>query len=1388
MKTRNPQNNGEILLPAAQRQRWQPIRGGLLNIYRYDYQEFRYEDGRLLLRGNNGTGKSRVLALQLPFLLDGEIVPQRVEPDGDPAKRMEWNLLFGGKYDDRLGYTWLEFGRLTEQGEAEYKTLGCALRAVQGRGIAQQWFFLTNQRIGRDLFLVNEAGQPLSKTKLEAAMGSHGKIFGSGKIEDDRREYRNAVNQSLFNLGDRYEALLNLLIQLRQPQLSRKLDEDRLSNALSQALPPLPDAVLGDVAEAFRSLETDRTELENFKAARDSAELFLKEYKRYVQIAARRRAEDVRKAHSAYEATMRRLRATEAAFNQAEGELAELEKQIAQLSIEEQRAMAAESTLRDSPEMKDAGALASARAEAEAAELDAGTAEQEAQRAAAAQTREAQQRTAAADQRDASAAAVEATTARVLEAARAAGLEPQHRDITARLGSEDTKAVRVESVAAALADLVKRRLDAARHVERLNQQVESARQHLTMAQQAFNQAESQLNESVEAERQAMSELGKETATLFDAYRVWAANAKELELPDADEIEAPFANWCELPEGDSPVIKTVKDSERNALRRIESQRADAETRFKAATQQVAALEADFIRARDGYHEPPPVPHTRDPGRRGTRPGAPLWAVCDFQPSVSESDRARIEAALEASGLLDAWLTPDGRLLDRDDQDTILVAGISSPAPDGASLDLVLTPSIDQQDARAGTLSEAGVSAVLRHIGFGAKAGLIWVDRNGEWQLGPLRGSWSKPAAQHLGHASREAARRARMARLETDIQAAQRATEAIKQELALLAERTERLHQETEQAPSDGNVRRALAQAEAWRENVMQMRSRLTEAEGLVGEKRRAMNAVIEERNQTASDLKVTDWMDRIAALIDSTHIYSHGLAELWPAIRAQTDAQSHLALAEERVAEAVRFRNERNAHLLTSQGKAAGALERFQVLESTVGAGVREVQKKLENATKWVVKVRATKTETEQKRNDKQVEKAVAQAKITEVTSDLEARELERNAAITGLVAFAGTRQLAVAHSEFSTIEPGQWSVARAVELSRRIEAALSGTDHGEEAWNRNQRDIYSHFETLQGSLRAHGYMPEASMTDGIFVVSIQFQSRSCTIAELRDSVVTIIQERQELLDAREREVLENYLIDEVAEHLHDLLHRALKWKEEVNAELRERPMSTGMMLKFLWEPLPDLPPAFAEARRLLLSARGTWSAAERKAVGEFLQQRIKAVRAANDTGTWQDHLAEAFDYRKWHRFGVERKQDGVWKRLTRRTHGTGSGGEKATALTLPQLAAAAAHYRTADKNAPRLILLDEVFVGVDKNMRAKCMDLLRVFDLDVMMTSESEWACYPTVPAIGIYHLSAREGIDAVHATRWVWNGKQRMRDDSPLPEARPPAANDTARLTELS
>jgi uncharacterized protein YPO0396 len=268
------------------------------------------------------------------------------------------------------------------------------------------------------------------------------------------------------------------------------------------------------------------------------------------------------------------------------------------------------------------------------------------------------------------------------------------------------------------------------------------------------------------------------------------------------------------------------------------------------------------------------------------------------------------------------------------------------------------------------------------------------------------------------------------------------------------------------------------------------------------------------------------------------------------------------------------------------------------------------------------------------------------------------------------------------------------------------------------------------------------------------------------------------------MLDAREREILENHLISEVALHLHDRLRDAEKLVQEMNQELRSRPMSTGMALRFRWLPISDGPAGLTEARRRLLGAGSTWSPAEREAVGVFLQQQIQAVRAASETGTWQEHLPAALDYRAWHQFTIERRQDNQWRRLTRRAHGTGSGGEKAIALTMPLFAAAAAHYRTADSLAPRFILLDEAFVGVDANMRAKCMGLLNAFDLDFVMTSEREWGCYATLPGVAIYQLSARPGIDAVGVTRWVWNGHERQPLEREVSAPCPPLAADRESL----
>ena len=39
--------------PDPSRERWQPLRLGLTDLFYYDHEEFTFRDGRLLLRGNN---------------------------------------------------------------------------------------------------------------------------------------------------------------------------------------------------------------------------------------------------------------------------------------------------------------------------------------------------------------------------------------------------------------------------------------------------------------------------------------------------------------------------------------------------------------------------------------------------------------------------------------------------------------------------------------------------------------------------------------------------------------------------------------------------------------------------------------------------------------------------------------------------------------------------------------------------------------------------------------------------------------------------------------------------------------------------------------------------------------------------------------------------------------------------------------------------------------------------------------------------------------------------------------------------------------------------------------------------------------------------------------
>src|SRR5476651_1005079 len=102
-------------------------RAGIFNVWQYDEQVFEFCDGRLLLRGANGAGKSKTLEMLLPFVLDGDKL--RMTASGRHHTSLLWLMTDGYVGSSRTGYLWVEFTRPGENGQTITVTCGVGIRA-----------------------------------------------------------------------------------------------------------------------------------------------------------------------------------------------------------------------------------------------------------------------------------------------------------------------------------------------------------------------------------------------------------------------------------------------------------------------------------------------------------------------------------------------------------------------------------------------------------------------------------------------------------------------------------------------------------------------------------------------------------------------------------------------------------------------------------------------------------------------------------------------------------------------------------------------------------------------------------------------------------------------------------------------------------------------------------------------------------------------------------------------------------------------------------------------------------------------------------------------------------------------------------------------------------
>ncbi len=1324
--------------------RWRPRRAGIINLYEYANQVFDFAGGRLLLRGHNTSGKTKALELLLPFCLDGDINPRKLDPFGAGYKDMKWNLVGCTGDVKRIGYAWLEFERLDESGARQRFTAGVGMRAHQDVTDVTRWYFVArNRTVGADLSLLS-GRDPLSKAELVAVLGD------DGEVVDTQRDYRGRLNDVLFGFGgeEQYQTMLRLMRDLRRPHLSKTLDPERVAAQLTVGLPEVDEALMRRLAGGLEQLETLERGLGRLRDVRERVRRFhQRTYSAYARAVVRERADSLRQAQTAVDGAAERLRATRAEL-EAERERAARASDAsdaAEAALErlnaEQHALVSEAAWSSVTEVETLRELAQTQARAAAAARqhadDAG---------AAASSLEAElitARAAAAEQRERAGGELDALIALAMEA----GLERRATVLTDQLRAGSLDA---DTWGPLLRELTGDWLDVLhRHRELLREQAGAAA--VAERARAEERTAAARVEQVAARRAACEQqLEQACSALTAAVASWRSGLAQLELDDdtaAAVLELGHAGKSPL-----PALSEVVDGARMTFAEERSALASARDVAVAA---VNETEAEIDRLATARDDGPRLPDWSR-SDRATRAGAPLWKLIDFPADLPAARRPAIEAALEASGLLDAWVTPSGSVEDPALADVVFTG---ARAADGESLLGVLEPVPDQP------VAADVVRRLLASIGLGKREAGPWIDVDGRFALGPLRGRGAKQQAEHVGAAAREARRAARVAALREQIGSLESKIARCDAALAEVDRRREALTADLDALPGADAVASALeavrvcaaleSDAERTHEQASATARSAADAE-LAADAARREHGVAHGLVAALDEPGLDRLRDATAELAASGATVGRSWA------LAEREGQAADALAG-RLSEAQEAATERQRRARDEQAEASRLAAEHAAREQALGTTGAELRRRHEQVVTELKATRESHRGAGEAARDALVAVAGLERDDRSRADDHEAAREQRERASVAFRQLAQAKILQLVMADGAPADAGQaaaWTFTRTLEVARALPPELVSVRSGSgELGIEVQRGVQLlDRELAEADMGAYARRGE----DGLLLVQVTEGGGEQPLGQILDTLATEIADREQILTAEERRVFNDALVEEIADHMRHRIHEVRGRVERMTEVLRRSPTAAGKTVELEWRPVEDDQGTQRAALALLRRDVRHLGEDSRAELVAFFRARIESARREHAFGAeprpMADTLIEAFDYRKWFAFELHERSDAGRMRLTKRRHAVGSGGEQSVLIHLPLFAAAAALY--ADSQAPRLIMLDEALSGIDDETRERVLEATVAFDLDLVMTSHELWGTYRSVPQLAIYQLHRENGAFGVHAIPFLWDG----------------------------
>ncbi|MED4977344.1 TIGR02680 family protein [Heyndrickxia faecalis] len=1355
--------------------KWVMNRAGLLNFWYYDDEIFEFADGKLLLRGTNGSGKSVTMQSILPVLLDGKKTPDRLDPFGSKARKME-DYLLGEKevsgHDERTGYLFLEYQK---QGTKQYITTGIGMQAKRHKTLKSWYFVLTdNRRIGYDFELAHTRQSeriPLSAKELENRIGSGGYLVHSQK------EYMELVNKYIFGFQsmEAFEDLIKLLIQLRSPKLSKDFKPTVIYEILESALPPLTDDELRHLSDTIESMDETEQQLEQLEREHESAKKLVRQYDLYNQYILAERAQKWREAESRLQDAKQDASTLETRSESLRGVIENLEEEKKHYEQKRDVLKAEQERLQHHEVWRLEKEKGEKQARAEKLKSEVADLEKkwEAKKSQLLDIRLEQDRLETENSKDES-SMQETLDELALDAGDAAftGHGINAGDFSRHEGEAFDFSVWKRETKQHSGLLQKLR-QLAGEAERLHEA------HLKLQRQssAKKQEIDELRKQLDHLENWFTEQKQE---LEDAVFLWIEQHPALSFTDERlrRIAGALDGLYEENRYEA-VREEIVDAANDYILQVRTEISRAEQEQKAKEQELAEAEETLVYWQNLKLANPERPADTEAFRARLHESGkrylPFYAAVEFQDHVVDAQKARIEAALRQTGILDSLIT----------EEPVTPVHDRVIRPNPHILGYTLADYLKPDPGDDSPVSAARIDEVLRSIPLEPSDSGFHIDADGSFSIGCLVGhAPDEGPSKFIGRTSRKRYQQEKIKETEQKIAEIRLALLQMESRLSDWAGKVQEAEDWKAGIPDDKDLRDIEEQMEKTARSLKQEQEFLSDIDREWKQVYQDLQNIRLQLHEQGAGLNLvlqSGPLDEALAAAKSYEEHLHSLELIFQRLFSGRKMLARLAAdILEKEQELDEIRGEEN-------------IRRSEWEKTVANIEAIEQQLKLQGIDEVRARIQAV-----------QHEYTSTEEKIREIYEEKPKKEAELEKCTTNL-------SLAKTRTTFWTNMAAEWEKLVKAELSlgfvesehtepESILTAFSGVleKYDRAKLNENLTKVFFNEQSNLTEYRMSEFTKEADPPDwfaeklddyyetfkkeweglrGRRLIQMEYRGRRVSPYTVLESLEKELLNLQSYLDEQDRRLYEDIIVNTVGVILRNRIQRAAKWVKEMDAIMRNRDNSSGLTFSIAWKEKTAESEDELDTKDLvaLLQRNSKFlNEDDLNRITKHFRSRIAAakelIEIRNEGSTLHQVLKEVLDYRKWFQFVLSYKRAGEPKReLSNTAFFKFSGGEKAMAMYIPLFTAAYSRYLEAGSMAPYIISLDEAFAGVDENNIRDMFEVVEQLGFNYIMNSQALWGDYDTISSLAICELVRPKNANFVTVIRYRWDGHKRSIVEKP-------------------